>query len=394
MTIRNKIYTSLAQRSIIANKQQTPAKTRPRTKVRIKPSIVAVYASTFLLIVAMVFIGYHEPQNSSVVANAADVSSSTQSNQTSVDNVVATSVVANVAQVTNLPIATSATNLAISTQTNSEYTQTDSVSATKPQIIATSNTSRVVTNYTAVSGDTADSIAAKYNISKQTLKWANNLTSDAVAVGSILRIPPVDGIIYNVKTGDTIDSIAAKYGVDKTRLVLYNDLEINGLVPNTSLILPSAILPNEERPGYVAPNATTVNTNYYAGAGAGFGGTSTRTLSRGTGACATYGAGYCTCYAYARRKQLGLPVGELWGNASSWAYNARSQGYTVNNTPGVGAIMQNGGGAGHVAIVESILPNGDLSISEMNAYYSGGGWNIVSGRVVLAGNTGQYLYIH
>jgi surface antigen len=56
--------------------------------------------------------------------------------------------------------------------------------------------------------------------------------------------------------------------------------------------------------------------------------------------------------------------------------------------------MQNDGGVGHVAIVEKILPNNDLSISEMNAYVPGGGWNVVSGRIVSAAVAGQYLYIH
>ena len=69
-------------------------------------------------------------------------------------------------------------------------------------------------------------------------------------------------------------------------------------------------------------------------------------------------------------------------------------GLSVDHTPSVGAIMQNGGYLGHVAIVESILPNGDLSVSEMNAYVSGGGYNIVSGRTILSGNVGQYWFIH
>ena len=60
----------------------------------------------------------------------------------------------------------------------------------------------------------------------------------------------------------------------------------------------------------------------------------------------------------------------------------------------MGAIVQNGGGAGHVAIVESISDNGDVSVSEMNAYVSGGGFNVVSGRKISAALAGQYLYIH
>ncbi|MEI7539675.1 MAG: CHAP domain-containing protein [Candidatus Saccharibacteria bacterium] len=382
---------SSARRPVVASKQQlTPIKPRPKAKVKIKSSVIAIYASAFVLIVAIIFLGYHAPQGTAVAANVANVSSSSQSvDQTSVDNVVATNVAANVAQTTNLPIATSVANLAISAQAKSEFTQSDGVSTAKPQLIVSSTVNRSISNYTAKAGDTVDTLSAQFGISKDTIKWANNLTSDTVSVGTILRILPVNGVLYTVKSSDTIDSIATKYGVDKTRLVLYNDLDVSGLTPNTSIILPNATLPADERPGYVAP----VVINYYAGLGTGFGG-NTWNIGYGTGDCPTYSYGQCTCYAYSRRIQLGLPVGGNWGNASSWAYYARAAGYTVNTTPSVGAIMQNGGGFGHVAIVESILPNGDLSISEMNAYVSGGGWNIVSGRIVSAGNVGQYWYIH
>lgn len=390
MIIRNKIFKSFARRSSVVNKQQTQAKPRPRAKVRLKPSVIAVYASTFLLVVAMVFIGYREPQDASVVANASNINSSNKIDQTSVDDVVATSVAASVAQAANLPIATSVSNLAISAQSKSDYAQADTLSATKPQLIGSGTTNRSVISYTTVEGDTVDTLAAKYNISKETIKWANNLTSDTVEVGKELKILPIDGVLYTVKAGDTVDSIATKYKVDKTRLVLYNDLDISGLTSNNSVILPSAVLPNNERPGYVAP---VMNTMYYAGTGTGFGGNTWR-IGVGGSSNQYYAFGNCTAYAYTRRVQLGLPVGQHWGNASSWAYGARRDGLSVNNSPSIGAIMQNGGGYGHVAIVESFLSNGDISISEMNAYVSGGGFNIVSGRIIPAGNIGQYLYIH
>lgn len=342
----------------------------------------------------MVSIGYHEPKNTTAVANTFSADSTVKTDQTSVDDVVATGVAAGVAQSSNLPIATSVANLAVSAQTKSDFAQSTSTTTTKPQIIETNTTNRTVTSYTAKAGDTVESLAIKYGVSAQTIKWANNLTSDAIEDGKVLKILPVDGIIYDVKPSDTIDSIATKYGVDKTRLTLYNDLDVSGLVPNTSIILPSGNLPENERPGYVAPApaVTTTTVNYYAGSGAGFGGNTWR-IAVGT-PDGPYAHGNCTLYAYNRRIALGLPVGGNWGNASSWAYNAQKDGLVVNNTPSVGAVMQNGGGYGHVAIVESILANGDVSISEMNAYVSGGGYNIVSGRIVSAGNAGQYLYIH
>lgn len=398
MKIRNPIKLRLSQRSDNASKQQTQAKTRRRTKSLLKPSVLAVYVGIFAVIVAMVFIGYHEPKAASTLANATTVTLPTsQIDQTSVDNVVATNVAANVASAANLPIATSVANMAISAQAKSQFLQTDSQGqgTTKPQLIGTdTSTNRAVTSYIVKAGDTVGTVAAQFGISKDTIKWANNLTGDALIPGTVLRILPVDGVLYSVKSGDTIDSIATKYAVDKTRLILINDLDISGLQPNASIILPSATLPGNERPGYVAP---TINYNYnynynydYAGRGAGFGGKTWR-ISVGTGSCQTYTFGNCTCYAYFRRTQLGLPVGTLWGNAGSWKSFAESAGILVSRTPSVGAIMQDWG---HVAIVESILPNGDLSLSEMNAHVDGGGYNIVSGRIVPAGNIGQYFYIH
>ena len=392
MIIRNRIMTRIAQGPTVAVKQQVPSKNRRIVMSKIKPSVAAVYLSVFALVVAMVYVGYHDPQSTPGVANAVNVDSVSQNDQASVDNVVATSVAANVAQSTNLPIATSVANLAVSAQTKNSFSQSDGTSTTKPQIIESNTVNRLVTNYTVQAGDTVGALSAKYGISAQTIKWANNLTSDALAVGSVVRILPIDGVLYSVKDGDTIDSIAEKYGVDKTRLVLYNDLDVSGLKSNASIILPNATLPETERPGYIAP-APVVTYNYYTGTGAGFGG-QTWYISSGTPDNGLYAHGNCTLYAYNRRVQLGLPVGSKWGNANTWAANAAAEGLTVNNSPSVGAIMQNGGYLGHVAIVESILPNGDLSISEMNAYVSGGGYNIVSGRIVPAGNVGQYLYIH
>lgn len=365
-----------------------PAKVRHKTNLKIKPSTIAVYASVFSLIVAIISIGYNQPQSSATVSNAANVNITTSSDQPSVDSVVAAGVAAGVAQVTNLPIATSVANLAVSAQTEG-IIQSDGINTNKPQIIGSSVIGRLVISYTVLADDTMDTLVARLKVSKETIKWANNLTSDELTVGQVLQILPVDGVLYIVKAGDTVDSIATKYNTDKTRLVIYNDLDVSGLSEGSKIILPSATLPTEERPGYVAP---VTYVYQYAGLGTGFGG-NTWYISSGT-SDGPYAHGNCTLYSYNRRNQLGLRVGSLWGNASSWAYRARADGLTVDNTPSVGAIMQNGGYMGHVAIVESIEANGDLKISEMNAYVSGGGYNIVSGRIVPAGNVGQYLFIH
>ena len=366
----------------------TSVRIRRRTNLKIKPSTVAVYASVFALVIAIISIGYNQPQSSSTVSNVAGVTA-IDSSETSVDNAVAATVAAGVAQVNNLPIATSVSNLAVSVQTEGIIVQSDGVNTSKPQIIGSSAVERLVTSYTVLAGDTVGTLATKLNISEDTIKWANNLTSHALTEGETLQILPVNGVLYTVKAGDTVDSIATKYKVDKTRLVLQNDLEVSGISEGLKIILPEGILPIEERPGYIAP---VTYVYQYAGLGTGFGG-DTWYISSGT-PDGPYAHGNCTLYSYNRRIQLGLPIGTNWGNAVSWAANARQNGLVVDNTPSVGAIMQNGGYLGHVAIVESFEENGDIKISEMNAYVSGGGYNIVSGRVVRAGNVSQYLFIH
>ncbi|MDT4090468.1 CHAP domain-containing protein, partial [Staphylococcus aureus] len=55
----------------------------------------------------------------------------------------------------------------------------------------------------------------------------------------------------------------------------------------------------------------------------------------------------------------------------------------------VGAIFQTAAGPyGHVGVVESVNPNGTITVSEMN--YAG--FNVKSSRTIL--NPGKYNYIH
>ena len=169
----------------------------------------------------------------------------------------------------------------------------------------------------------------------------------------------------------------------QARIVLYNDLDEAGLTAGAQIILPGGSLPETERPGYVAPRVVS-----YGYASTGYNAGNMYRASAGN----RYSIGYCTWYAYERRAELGRPIGSFWGNASNWAYAAGVAGYTVNRTPEVGAVIQNGGGLGHVAIVESIAENGDITLSEMNY---GGGWNqIHRGRIITAGQATLYNYIH
>jgi surface antigen len=106
----------------------------------------------------------------------------------------------------------------------------------------------------------------------------------------------------------------------------------------------------------------------------------------------TYAFGNCTYWAAMLRSEAGKPIPNSWGNANTWAINARLQGYSVDHTPSPSAIMQTtSGDLGHVAYVTSVDPvSGDWTISEMNVK----GLDIVDTRVMPASSAANYNFIH
>lgn len=382
----------LTQRSTAAAniKQQVFARHHRKAKSKKgtpKASTLAVYAGAFALIIAVVAVGYNAPQASSGVSSVTESIApvdTTTTSQASVDDIIATNIAASMAEAANLSVANNVANLSVSLTAKSELAQSDDTTISKPAIVQPAGERRTVVTYVTKAGDTVDSVADQYGLSKDTIKWANNLTSDALEVDKTLTILPTDGVLYTVKSGDTIDSIVEKYQVDKARLISYNDLELTGVVEGSAIILPDGVLPDNEKPGYTAPSvysSSSYSSSY----------TTVSSSLASASAGNRYAYGNCTWYAYERRVQLGLPVGSFWGNAATWSIYARAAGYVVNNTPSAGAIMQNGGGYGHVAIVESVAANGDITITEMN--YAGN-FNRVTSRIVSAGQAANYNYIH
>jgi murein DD-endopeptidase MepM/ murein hydrolase activator NlpD len=87
---------------------------------------------------------------------------------------------------------------------------------TTKTIVPTDRPRSDVVAYKVASGDTLSSLATKYNVSIETIKWANNLgDSDALTPNQSLNIPPVTGVVYQVKAGDNLDSVAKSYSADK-----------------------------------------------------------------------------------------------------------------------------------------------------------------------------------
>jgi murein DD-endopeptidase MepM/ murein hydrolase activator NlpD len=102
-------------------------------------------------------------------------------------------------------ILTSASVLSYNPYESSVLTATSA----KPEII----------DYEVKKGETLASIASKFGISVNSIKWSNNLKSDLIKPGQRLKIPPEEGVVHKVVPGESIYSIAKKYGVPAQNIV-------------------------------------------------------------------------------------------------------------------------------------------------------------------------------
>ena len=108
-----------------------------------------------------------------------------------------------------------------------------------------------IITYAVEKGDTISTIAQKFGISSDTIRWANALSNDNLSVGDELQILPVTGISYKVVKGDTVYSIAKRFDTESQKIVdfPFNDFanpETFSLVEGQILIVPDGIKPSEK----------------------------------------------------------------------------------------------------------------------------------------------------
>lgn len=323
--------------------------------------LVVLNAVVLAVVLALVVRNQHSSISASTQVPVND-SSVAQTVANPLDQLSSADIAQTVAQVNSLPETTAITNQAQSQAANIAIASANNNVVAKPQVVSALLQSPAdIKTYVARSGDTVSSLAAKFGVTSDSIRWSNNLAGDALAPGTTLLIPPVNGVIYVVKPGDTAASLAVQFGANANQITAYNDGEIHGLTPGRRIVIPGATHNNS---GATASSIATAG-------GLGGGGN----WAWGSGPVYGYNGydyGYCTWYVATQ-----VPVPANWGNASTWAYYASLSGWHVSTTPSVGSIAQTAnaaGGEGHVAIVTAVNSDGSIQIRDMNGI---AGWGRV-----------------
>ncbi len=312
--------------------------------------------------------------------NAVLSSTGRENSAVPLDQVSSADIAANAALAAGLAETPGVINQAQSAQADLITSPADTTAVAKPQAVATALKSRKdIRQYVTQSGDTVSGLAAKFNVTSESIRWSNNLSGNTVNAGVTLQVPPVNGIVYTVQAGDTLDSLASKYRANRDQLVAYNDAELSGIQTGEQILIPNGQLP--------APVVTRVVASaVYAG-----------------GAYNGYDYGFCTWYVANRRAAAGRPVPSNLGNANTWTVLAASMGIATGSTPQAGAVaVKHSGAPGHVAYVEQVNDDGSFWISEMNSYGQvsmgdstpRGGWGVIDWKLIPADEAGTYSYVY
>lgn len=308
-------------------------------------------------------------------ASAAGAQSAAQP----VDQLASVDIAATVATMTNIgesPVVNGQA-LAAQVQSQSGIYNSASTAVAKPQVVKSAFTSnKDIQTYVVQPGDTYDSLAAKFGVSSNSIRWSNGLSYySPLVAGKTLLIPPVEGIVYTVKSGDTPQSLAQTYAASQDLIIADNDAELHGLTVGERIIIPGGTLPTPTYGGYGYYNFTNTAGTYNM-----------------------YQMWNCTWWVAYRWAQTGRPIMPLLGNASQWYYNAQRLGMATGTTPRqYAAAVTSFYGYGHVVFVESVNADGSINTSEMNesglnTYYPRD--PTVTRRTVSAAEAANYRYVY
>lgn len=115
-----------------------------------------------------------------------------------------------------------------------------------------------IIEYAVRQGDTLASLSDKFDISIETIAWANDLSKTSkLKPGQSLVILPVSGVLYYVKEKDNLASIAKMYKGDINEIIAFNELAMaDDIYPGDILLIPGGIVP-AKKPASTLPSSSS-----------------------------------------------------------------------------------------------------------------------------------------
>lgn len=115
---------------------------------------------------------------------------------------------------------------------------------------AVDNSNGQISIYTVRTGDTLAKVAEMFDVSVNTILWANDMSKGAALnVGQTLVILPISGVMHTVVKGDTLNTIAKKYSGDIDEIASFNDLKISDkLAIGDTVMIPDGQVSSSIRP--------------------------------------------------------------------------------------------------------------------------------------------------
>lgn len=145
------------------------------------------------------------------------------------------------------------------------------------EISKTARTRNTIETYTVQGGDTAGTIAEKFNLRVQTILDANDIAdANLIKPGQELTILPIDGVKHKFKKSDTLNKLAKEYNAEVEDILDFNkvdsrkDIEVGStiIVPDGRIAPPPAPpTPIETGIGYASVTAAVPSapTSYAGG---------------------------------------------------------------------------------------------------------------------------------
>ncbi len=122
-----------------------------------------------------------------------------------------------------------------------------------------------ISTYIVRQGDTLSTIAKMFQVSVNTIIWANNIKNGVISPGQSLVILPISGVEHTVAKGDTVQSIAKKYHADVQDILAFNGFSSTDvkLVIGDIVIVPDGEISSTSTSGLRSAGATLVDDTGY-----------------------------------------------------------------------------------------------------------------------------------